>query len=197
MIAAWLILQVADIIIPALGIPDWGIRFIMVLLAFGFPIAVIFAWAFEITPEGLKKAEDVDRSRSITSDTGRKIDFAIIGMLVLAVGYFAVDKFVLRDSGPQVADASGLSIAVLPFVNMSNDPEQEYFSDGIAEELLNLLAKVPDFQVAGRTSSFAFKGKKPAAAATGYWQLGQELSEPAMARLPAVEDTVEEAAKIG
>jgi TolB-like protein/Flp pilus assembly protein TadD len=159
-IAAWLILQVADIIIPALGIPDWGIRFIMVLLGLGFPIAVIFAWAFEMTPEGLKKEKDVDRSQSITSHTGRKIDFIIIGMLVLAVGYFAVDKFLLRDGDSgQVADNTELSIAVLPFVNMSADAEQEYFSDGISEELLNLLAKVPDFQVAGRTSSFAFKGQ--------------------------------------
>ena len=165
-ITAWIIAQVADLSLESFEAPVWVIKAFLTFLALGFPVAVIFAWAFEITPEGIKKEKDVDRSQSITPETGRRIDFAIIGMLVVAVAYFAFDKFVLRpdagSSAEQVTEAAApavYSIAVLPFVNMSADAEQEYFSDGISEELLNLLAKVKDFRVAGRTSSFAFKGK--------------------------------------
>ncbi len=91
-IASWLILQIADIVVPVLGIPDWGIRFILVLLALGFPIALIFAWAFELTPEGIKREHEIDRSRSITHHTGRKLDFVIISVLVVAVGVLVVDN---------------------------------------------------------------------------------------------------------
>jgi TolB-like protein/Tfp pilus assembly protein PilF len=107
----------------------------------------------------LKKEKDVDRSQSITHATGRKLDFAIIAVLVLALGYFAYDKFLLRPEAVGLRADAGRSIAVLPFVNMSDDAGNEYFSDGISEELLNALAKVKDLQVAGRTSSFAFKGR--------------------------------------
>jgi serine/threonine-protein kinase len=110
----------------------------------------------------------VDRSESVTGKTGRKLDRAIIVVLVIAVSYFAYDKFVVNEqiqnvptiSASTIETGDKASIAVLPFVNMSSDPEQDYFSDGISEELLNLLAKIPQFQVAGRTSSFAFKGKE-------------------------------------
>jgi len=165
-ITAWIIAQVADLSLESFEAPVWVIKAFLTFLALGFPVAVIFAWAFEITPEGIKKEKDIDRSQSITPETGQRLNYFIIGMLVLAVGYFAVDKFVLRpDAGApaeqvlEVAGPSEYSIAVLPFVNMSADAEQEYFSDGISEELLNLLAQVKDFRVAGRTSSFAFKGK--------------------------------------
>ncbi len=165
-ITAWIIAQVADLSLQSFEAPVWVIKAFLTFLALGFPVAVIFAWAFEITPEGIKKEKDIDRSQSITPETGQRLNYFIIGMLVLAVGYFAVDKFVLRpDAGApaeqvlEVAGPSEYSIAVLPFVNMSADAEQEYFSDGISEELLNLLAQVKDFRVAGRTSSFAFKGK--------------------------------------
>ena len=131
---------------------------------------MIVAWAFELTPEGIKRETDVDRAESVRHATGRRLDFIIIGLLVLAVAYFAVDKFVLESEPEQagitpkplpVAEsvAREKSIAVLPFVNMSSDPEQEYFSDGLSEEILNLLAKVPQLKVTARTSSFAFKGK--------------------------------------
>jgi len=132
---------------------------------------LILAWAFELTPEGIKLEKDVDRSESITHVTGRKLDFIIITALVLALAYFAYDEFAiepaqeeaLATTGSQAdtasdADTSENSIAVLPFVNMSEDPGNEYFSDGLSEEILNLLAKIPDLKVIGRTSSVAFKG---------------------------------------
>ena len=151
---------------------------IMLILALGFPVVLFFSWAYEVTPEGIKLESEIDRSQSITHVTGRKLDRAIVAVLVIALGYFAFDKFVLdpqRDAAlveavsqavreqttiePEAVTTSGNSIAVLPFVNMSSDEEQEYFSDGLSEELLNLLAKIPELHVAARTSSFSFKGK--------------------------------------
>lgn len=166
-ITAWLVAQIADLVLDNIESPAWVIQTLMLILALGFPFAVIFAWAFELTPEGIKKEKDVDRTQSITRVTGRKLDFSIIAVLVLALGYFAIDKFAEKGSEPASDPAAGKtalspaekSIAVLPFVNMSSDPEQEYFSDGISEEILNALAKVKGLQVSGRTSSFAFKGE--------------------------------------
>ena len=176
-IMAWLVMQVADVILNNIVAPGWVFHVLLLFLAFGFPFAVFFAWAFELTPDGLKREHEVDRSQSITHKTSRKLDFIIIGALVVVLGYFAYDKLVLstqRDAAlveattqalteqaatEEASTDSSKSIAVLPFVNMSSDPEQEYFSDGISEELLNLLAKIPDFRVAGRTSSFEFKGE--------------------------------------
>ena len=168
-VATWLLLQVADVVLNNIEAPDWVFRAILLVVVLGFGLALIFAWAYELTPEGIKKEKDVDRSQSITHVTGRKLDFIIIGILVLALGYFAVDKFVIgisSDESPvaqddEVTDTEipELSIAVLPFVNMSSDPEQEFFSDGISEELLNMLAKFPNLRVAARTSSFQFKGQ--------------------------------------
>jgi TolB-like protein len=156
--AAWLLLQVADVVINNIGAPGWVFQAILLLVALGFPFALIFAWAFELTPEGIKKERHVERAESVTHITGRKLDFIIIGVLAVALTFFAVDKYILTpDSASEIVGQQ--SIAVLPFVNMSSDPEQEYFSDGLSEEILNLLAKVPDLIVIGRTSSFAFKGK--------------------------------------
>jgi TolB-like protein/Tfp pilus assembly protein PilF len=169
LVAAWLLLQVADIVLENINAPDWIIQVFMLALLIGLPIALIFAWAFEMTPEGLKREKDVDRSRSITHQTGRKLDRVIIGVLAVAVIVLAIDRF--RGSGgapPAEAETAVAaeepvdvtpSIAVLPFVNMSSDTEQEYFSDGISEEILNSLAQVKELKVAGRTSSFAFKGQ--------------------------------------
>jgi TolB-like protein len=161
-IVAWLLLQVADVILNNIAAPGWVFQSILLLVALGFPFALIFAWAFELTPEGIKKERDVDRAQSITHSTGRKLDFVIIGVLVLAVGFLLTDKFLLSE-GPETITGEivtlGQSIAVLPFVNISSDKEQEYFSDGITEEILNALASVKQLRVAGRTSSFAFKGK--------------------------------------
>jgi TolB-like protein/Tfp pilus assembly protein PilF len=171
-VMAWLVAQITDVFLENFGAPDWVIKTILMLLIVGFPLALFFAWAFEMTPEGIKKEKDVDRSQSITAQTGRKLDYTIIAVLLLALGYFAYDKFVLESprasAGAETAqapsadapsDSSIKSIAVLPFVNMSDDTSNEYFSDGISEEILNALAKVHELQVAGRTSSFAFKGE--------------------------------------
>lgn len=168
-VVSWLLLQVADVVLNNIESPDWVFQAILLVVVLGFGLAIIFAWAYELTPEGIKKEKDVDRSDSITHVTGRKLDFTIIGVLVLALAYFAYDKFaadLIGGETPVVAsnevtetDIPELSIAVLPFVNMSSDPEQEFFSDGISEELLNMLAKFPGLRVAARTSSFQFKGQ--------------------------------------
>ncbi len=180
-VAVWLLIQVADVVLDNIEAPPWVFQAILLLVALGLPIAIIFAWAFEMTPDGLKKEKDVDRSQSTTHTTGRKLDYTVIAVLIVAVGYFAVDKFVIEDTDDDVepvatadmdsvtrpgvsstqvdAGVPVLSIAVLPFVNMSSDPEQEFFSDGISEELLNVLAQLPGLRVAARTSSFQFKGQ--------------------------------------
>jgi TolB-like protein len=166
-IVSWLILQLTDVLVPLLTLPEWVGRLVFLMLLVGFPLALFFAWAFELTPEGLKKEKDVDRSASITHETGRKLDRTIIAVLLVALVVFAFERFILlpdratpTGTGEEiVASVDQPSIAVLPFVNMSSDPEQEYFSDGLSEEILNLLAKIPELKVIGRTSSFAFKGK--------------------------------------
>jgi len=162
-IVAWLILQIGDTLGPALRLPDEVNTALAFFLILGFPLAVFLAWAFELTPEGLKKEKDVDRSQSITRITGRKIDYLVIAALVLALGFFAFDKFALGPSRqaaePATVKTVDKSIAVLAFADLSPEGDQEYFSDGISEELLNVLAKLPGLQVAARTSSFQFKGE--------------------------------------
>ena len=156
-VVSWLILQLTDVLMPLLALPEWVDRLVFLLLVIGFPLALIFAWAFELTPEGLKKEKDVDRAESITQITGRKLDFAIIAVLAVALVFFVgTHQWGGETGNAEIADKS---IAVLPFVNMSSDPEQEYFSDGIAEELLNVLSKIPGLRVSARTSSFQFKGE--------------------------------------
>jgi TolB-like protein/Tfp pilus assembly protein PilF len=181
-IAAWLILQVADVLFDAMELPSTWVRLVLAIIILGFPLALIFSWVYEMTPEGLKKEKDIDRSQSITPDTGRKVNVLIIVMLALAIGAVVVDRLI-PESTPvadnrvidgavetkavdpatlaamKFAPAAERSIAVLPFVNMSADEENEFFADGLSEELLNVLARIKDFKVAGRTSSFAFKGK--------------------------------------
>ena len=151
-VVAWGIMQVAEVMSGLANLPAWIGPTVLLLLAIGFPIALIFSWFYEITPEGI--ATDIDGTLSGVSGRqgSRLIDFIIIAFLCAAVILFAYDKWWL--SGP-----SDLSIAVLPFENMSPNPDTEYFSDGISEELLNVLAKVPGLRVAARTSSFKFKGK--------------------------------------
>jgi TolB-like protein/Tfp pilus assembly protein PilF len=156
-IVGWLLLQVADVVLPTFGTPVWVMQAFTVLLILCFPLALLFAWAFELTPEGVKRDRDVDPAESITHRTGRKLDFVIIAVLALAVGFLVLDRYVGQPESDS-QQAIGKSIAVLPFVNMSDDASNEYFSDGISEEILNSLARVKDLNVAGRTSSFAFKG---------------------------------------
>ena len=159
-ITSWVLLQVIDVVAPILELPEWAPKLVLVILGVGIFPALIFAWAFELTPEGLKREKEVDRAESITRDTGKKLNRLIIGVLSLAVVLLLVDRFTGEPSPTTVsADNGTKSIAVLPFVNMSSDPEQEFFSDGITEEILNSLAAVKELKVAGRTSSFAFKGE--------------------------------------
>jgi len=165
-VASWVLLQIVDVIIPIFEIPDWAPKLIFVVLAIGLVPALIFAWAFEMTPEGLKKESEVDRTASIVGTTGRKLNYVITGFLVVAVALLLVERqlrpVVLEEPASELASEEtqvGKSIAVLPFVNMSSDAEQEFFSDGITEEILNSLASVQELKVAGRTSSFAFKGQ--------------------------------------
>jgi len=174
-VASWLIIQVVETILPAFGYSDVAIRYIVIVLAIAFVPTLVFSWAFEITPEGVKREVDVIREHSITRFTGKKLDRVIMVLLALALGYFAFDKFVLDSarhaelveettqqvrSDVLVESYGDNSIAVLPFVDMSSDKDQEYMSDGIAEELLNLLAKIPELRVISRTSAFSFKGKE-------------------------------------
>ena len=187
-VSSWLLAQVADLVLENIGSPDWVMQTILLVLALGFPVVVFFSWAYEVTPDGIKRESEIDRSQSITHITGRKLDHAIVAVLVIALAYFAYDKFVLssardvvlietaKQAKSEPAGARGQaapsteqpvlartiaknSIAVLPFVNMSSDTEQEYFSDGISEEILNALTKIPGLHVTSRSSAFSFKGK--------------------------------------
>ena len=151
-VAAWLIIQVAEVLMDLANLPDWIGPAVLGLIAVGFPIALIFSWFYELTPEGLSLEKDVAPGESITHIAGRRVDFIIMSLLGAAVILFAWHMW--WPSAPL-----DRSIAVLPFENMSGDPEQEYFSDGISEELLNLLAQLPGLRVAARTSSFQFKGQ--------------------------------------
>jgi TolB-like protein len=178
-VVAWLTLQFADVVLNNIDAPGWVFQSIMLVLAIGLPLTLIFAWAFELTPDGIKKEKDIERSESIARVTGQKLNYTIIGLLVLALGYFIwqsekgsepfSQETAVQTPGPgdekkdpapatQTAEQEP-SIAVLPFVNMSADPEQEYFSDGISEEILNVLVRVKGLKVASRTSSFTYKGE--------------------------------------
>ena len=167
-ISAWVLLQFIDLVLENIQAPDWVMKVFMLALAIGFPLAVFFAWAFEMTPEGIKKERDVDRTKSITSTTGHKLDRSIIVVLLIAVIYFAWDNFApvpspsktKAESAQQVTtvEYAPKSIAVLPFADLSQAKDQEWFADGLAEEILNALAKTPDLLVSSRTSSFRYKG---------------------------------------
>jgi TolB-like protein len=151
-VAAWLVMQVAEVVIGLANLPDWIGPTLLSVLAIGFPIALVISWFYEITPEGLALEKDVPEGASITRATGRRMDFIVIAVLAAGLILFAGDKWWPREP-------LELSIAVLPFDNMSADPDQEYFSDGISEEILNLLAQIESLKVIARHSSFSFKDK--------------------------------------
>jgi TolB-like protein/Tfp pilus assembly protein PilF len=169
-IVGWLLIEVASVLLPTFDAPEWVMKAFSSLVILGFPLTLVIAWAFELTPEGIKRETAVAPDESITHHTGRKLDFAIIGLLVMAVAVLVIDNYVL-EAQPEPVEVIAESIpaeettkkeqtiAVLPFANMSGDPGQEFFSDGISEELLNVLAKVKGLRVTSRTSAFAFKGK--------------------------------------
>jgi TolB-like protein/Tfp pilus assembly protein PilF len=166
LVAAWLIAQVAELALDSFGSPPWVMKTLLLMLAIGLPIAVIFAWAFELTPDGVVREKDVDRTASITDKTGKKLNRVIIGVLAAALMVSVATHRWTPFSGTTAVESAGIeattgdeSIAVLPFINMSDDPNNEFFSDGISEELLNVLVRVEGLRVASRTSSFAFKNK--------------------------------------
>jgi TolB-like protein/Flp pilus assembly protein TadD len=149
--AVWALAQGISQLGPTFGAPEWFTRAFVIAAAIGFPFWLAFAWFYEWTPEGLKRESDIAPGESITRHTGRKLDFAIIAVLAVAVVLLLTDRFMVRKVEK--------SIAVLPLVNSSDDPANEYFSDGLSEELINTLARLGDLTVIGRTSSFQFKGK--------------------------------------
>ncbi len=172
-IISWLLAQIADLMLENFGAPGWVIKSFLGFLIIGFPLVLVFAWAFELTPDGVKRESEVDRSQSITPKTGHTLDRSIIVVLVIALAWFAWDRF---GSSPEItvpvevkqtADAetpadevkTAKSVAVLPFVAMSSGADDEYFADGLTEEILNSLAQLPELLVTARTSAFHFKGQ--------------------------------------
>ncbi|MGI9205691.1 MAG: tetratricopeptide repeat protein [Woeseiaceae bacterium] len=159
---AWLLVQIADVFFPALTLPDWTVRFVAAILVLGFPLAVFFAWAFDLTPDGIRRDVAADAKPGASKTGRRSSDYVFAGVLLVAISWFALDKLVWNTSMSRSTESSitdKQTIAVLPFANFSSDQEQEYFSDGLAEELLNLLTRVTDLRVIGRTSSFKFKNE--------------------------------------
>src|SRR5438132_6704786 len=157
-VVGWLIIQITATIVPALHLPDGLTTAVVLLILVGFPVALVIAWAFEMTPEGMKRTENVSPDEVIPQWSKKKFAALIIGVAVIAAGLLAFQ--LLRSSRSTItATADAKSIAVLPFVNMSADKNDEYLSDGMTEELINVLSKVPGLRVPGRTSCFAFKGK--------------------------------------
>ena len=152
LVSAWLVMQVAEVFMTLAGLSEWAGRALLVVLAVGFPISLILSWIYELTPEGIGLEKDIEPYESITHITGRRLDFVVIALLCAAVLVFAADKWWPR--GPVER-----SVAVLPFVNLSDDPEQEYYSEGVAGDILNQLAKIPNLKVISRTSAFSFKGQ--------------------------------------
>jgi TolB-like protein/tetratricopeptide (TPR) repeat protein len=179
-VLSWLMLQVGDIIFDAMNLPDWSVRLLIAMLVLGFVPAVVFSWVYELTPEGVKRESEIDRTSSETGATGKKLNYITIGMIALGIAVVVIDRYVLEPTTPDSpqqqattapANDEGVapvnepavsvddrSIAVLPFLNLSSDQEQEYFSDGLADTILHKLAQLPDLRVAARTSSFKFKG---------------------------------------
>jgi TolB-like protein/Tfp pilus assembly protein PilF len=182
LVGAWLVVQVAGTVLPMFGAPEWLPRTIVVLLAIGFVPAVILSWVFELTPQGLKREDDVAPEQSIAPQTGRRMDRMIIVVLVLALGCFAFDKFVLtpRREAALVANAApnesksvinAKSIAVLPFENLSRDPDNAFFTDGVQDEILTDLAKIAELKVISRTSVMQYKS----GVARNLRKIGEEL----------------------
>ena len=169
-VVGWLLIQVATQVFPFLEISNWAIRLIIFVTALGFPVALVIAWAFELTPEGVKRTEAADAAQQ-RSRGGIWIAVVVIAA-TLSLGLFFLGRYTAgtstpRSSEPATASNPHKSIAVLPLVNTSGDPSNEYFSDGLSEELIAVLAKIPELKVIGRSSSFFFKGKSSDSAAIG------------------------------
>ena len=181
-IAAWLILQVLETIASVAGAPDWVGKFVLGLLVVGLPVALILAWVYEMTPEGIKRERDVDRTASITHETGARLDKITIGVFLIAVAWVVSDRLLLsRDAEPPVLPAvteeivateiTDKSIAVLPFMNMSEDADAGHFSDGLADTVLHKLAQIQSLRVVARNSSFQYRGRN-----VDVREVGEELN---------------------
>jgi TolB-like protein len=157
-IVGWLLVQIATQVFPFLEIPTWVVRLVIVLVAAGFPIAVVIAWAFELTPEGIKRTEDVDLAASARQPRKHAWIFIVIVGAALSVGLFFIGRYTARNSGgPSSTELPAKSIAVLPFDNLSRDPDNAFFAEGVQDEILTRLAKVADLKVIARTSTQRFK----------------------------------------
>jgi TolB-like protein/Flp pilus assembly protein TadD len=155
-VVAWLVIQAASIALPAFEAPAWILKVIIFVVIIGFPVALVFAWAFELTPEGLKRTEDVDLSESVTRRTGRKLDFLIIAVLLLVIAILVYQRLNPTVS-PVRSNIPEKSIALMPFENRSRDPDNAYFADGIQDEILTRLSKIADLKVISRTSTQHYK----------------------------------------
>jgi serine/threonine-protein kinase len=177
LVASWLLIQIATQVFPFFEIPTWAVRLVVLLLILGFPAALIFSWAFEITPEGIKRESEIGPGKSITRKTGRKLVGFTVVLAVIAASLLVFQlvrpkaepqkSVATQPSGEAKAPISPKSVAVLAFDNLSDDKGSEYFSDGISEELLTVLQKIPGLHVAARTSAFSFKGKNATAQEIG------------------------------
>jgi adenylate cyclase len=171
-VVAWLVIQAASIFLPAFDAPPWVMKAFIIIIALCFPVALILSWAFEITPEGIKLESEIAPNESIRRRTGRKIVGITVVLAVIAAGLLAFNLFRSKPTTPPTTAAAIInkSVAVLAFANLSDDKGSEYFSDGISEELLTVLQKIPGLHVAARTSAFSFKGKSATAQ-----EIGQKL----------------------
>jgi len=169
-VVAWLLMQVASQIFPFFEIPNWAVRLVVLLLIIGFPVALILAWAFELTPEGIKRTEDVDFSKSVRRKTARKLDFLIIAVLLVVISILLFQR-VHPNVSPKASSSLEKSIAVLPFENLSRDPDNAFFTDGVQDEILADLAKVADLKVISRTSVMLYKSGNP----RNLREIGQQL----------------------
>src|SRR6266545_4804351 len=155
-VVSWLLMQIATQVFPFLEIPNWAIRLVIMLLALGFPIALVVAWAFELTPEGLKRTESADELPKKTS-RNRVWLYVVVIAAVISVSLFFFGRYTATSKQSGLTDAPAKSIAVLPFENLSGNPDNAYFTDGIQEEILMRLAKVADLKVISRTSTVRYK----------------------------------------
>jgi TolB-like protein/Tfp pilus assembly protein PilF len=165
-VVGWLLVQVTTQVFPIFEIPNWAMRLIVLTIIIGFPIALVIAWAFELTPEGLKRTEDVDLAAHGTRKSHAWIYIAIIGAL-LSVGLFALGRYGFREKISESGELPAKSIAVLPFENQNRDPDTEYLCDGIPESIINSLSELPKLKVMSRNSVFHYKGKEVDAQTAG------------------------------
>jgi TolB-like protein/Tfp pilus assembly protein PilF len=152
---SWLLVQIATQVFPIFDIPNWAARLVVLILILAFPVALVLAWAYELTPEGIKRTKDVDPEQSVAHHTGRKLDFVIIGVLLAVIALLALQGF--RSPKPEVPDIPEKSVAVLPFENRSEEKTNAYFADGIQDEILTRLSKIADLRVISRTSTQHYK----------------------------------------